>query len=370
MRHHYARVKRLRLRNIVLPFVLAWLLVTVLILAQSPSASSSGSQKASHPPAGARSPSSTFSACPRALDLRRALHSTVPMFGASHLEVWRKIETKQTSAWWSTPEGGGEPGARVLVLGQQGYVKRDLPVYKAAFESIHFTLLPRPASGKIDAAAVSSPAEFDSLLCLSFNTDHCLDSDENFEDIGRGRKINRLLNLRDVIWSKHKFCETMSTALGNLPDRELSGATFPCWVMPDQYDKMLKDSEREDISRWISKPRSLGAGIGITIVDNLEELAKERHSSHVVQAYMTDPHLVKALDAGLHKWDARTYVLVTSAVGCGCVPTPSTSTRLTARVDAQTSRFPCAHTCTPEALCGWPRRRTRPTARATTRLPA
>jgi len=54
--------------------------------------------------------------------------------------------------------------------------------------------------------------------------------------------------------------------------------------------------------------------MGITIIDNLEELAREKHSTHVVQAYMTDPHLLKALDGGLHKWDARTYVLVTSAV--------------------------------------------------------
>jgi len=292
LRRAMVAVKRLGRVRVVAVILLVWFASSLLSRALPAKATSVQTTQIAHD-------------CPSGLDLKQRL-GALGIFGSTWTQLLQKIDLETSGAWIKSK-------ARVQVLGQQGYVKRDLPVYTQAFEG--FELLGRPASGKIGASHMTTGDEFDVVLCLSFNTDHCLDSDDQFDLVGPGRKINRILGLRDVIWSKHKFCATMTHAFDKLDDKELRSVTFPCWVMPDDYDKMLEESARDDVERWISKPRSLGAGMGITIVDNLEELARERHTTHVVQAYMTDPLLLRAFDdQGLHKWDARTYVLVSSVV--------------------------------------------------------
>src|SRR5690606_28068866 len=111
---------------------------------------------------------------------------------------------------------------------------------------------------------------------------------------------------------KNEFCRTLTDSSRDVKDADLRSFFFQCWVLPDQFNDMIKRSKRLDITRWIVKPRSLGAGMGIYVVDSLDELRKERYSTHVVQEYLTNPHLITLQDGALHKWDCRTYVLITS----------------------------------------------------------
>jgi hypothetical protein len=201
-------------------------------------------------------------------------------------------------------------------LGQHGYVKRDLPVYKDGFSRLDevVTVLPRPKSGLFSAEQLQAQ-DYNMILCLSFNTDMCFDPQQH-NLIGDSRKVNRIQNLRDVVWSKHKFCKTISAATRGLQDADLLSFTFPCWVMPGDYDKMIKFSEQHRLETWIAKPRALGAGMGIYIISDRDALEHERQTSNVVQAYLENPHLVEkpGLDGnqGRFKWDMRTYVVVTS----------------------------------------------------------
>lgn len=195
----------------------------------------------------------------------------------------------------------------MVPLGQFGYVKRDLPVYQPAFEELGFVLASRPQDG----LRTSFFGEFDVALCLSFNTDHCgFVSTMDFERLGDEKKmINRIFGLRDVVWSKHKFCETMNEATDRNP--AFTDFYFPCWVMPQDFDRLKGESKKLSIKRWISKPRSLGAGMGIEVLDSIDYSLQS--STRVVQAYLMNPHLIKSTaDGAMHKWDMRTYVLITS----------------------------------------------------------
>eukprot|EP00510_Aplanochytrium_minuta_P004539 CAMPEP_0184006498 /NCGR_PEP_ID=MMETSP0954-20121128/733_1 /TAXON_ID=627963 /ORGANISM="Aplanochytrium sp, Strain PBS07" /LENGTH=314 /DNA_ID=CAMNT_0026285067 /DNA_START=314 /DNA_END=1259 /DNA_ORIENTATION=- len=51
----------------------------------------------------------------------------------------------------------------------------------------------------------------------------------------------------------------------------------------------------------------MGGGMGISVVDGEKGLAKVRRSTHLVQTYLANPHLINN-----RKWDMRTYVLLTS----------------------------------------------------------
>lgn len=225
-----------------------------------------------------------------------------------------KLEHEITNGW------NKQPSSRILVVGTSGYIKRDLPIYEMAFAtSSQFTvarhpLLPAPASSsskKTKPAATFTEGDYDALLCLSFNTDSCLLPEQFPELVPRNKKINRINYLRPILWSKHSFCYTLSrsTKHYSLPRDELF--FFPCWVLPDQYDEVQLNELQ--LTRWISKPRSLGAGMGISIIEDLREISPR--STHVIQEYMMSPFLLRLPNSNtLHKWDMRTYVLVTSVV--------------------------------------------------------
>mmetsp|Transcript_3400 Transcript_3400/g.6507 ORF Transcript_3400/g.6507 Transcript_3400/m.6507 type:complete len:673 (+) Transcript_3400:164-2182(+) len=217
------------------------------------------------------------------------------------------IETEMNQGW-------NQSNAKVLPLGQMGYVKRDLPVYKDGLQKMEMSLLSRPKSGLYSKNELASSA-YNMILCLSFNTDHCFDPDQ-YAAIGKSRKVNRLQALRDVAWSKDKFCKTTSATTRGIKDEDLLSFTFPCWVMPGDYDRMLRYSREKKVERWIVKPRSLGAGMGIYVVNDYDGLSSEKHSSNVIQTYLEEPHLIEKVgldgEVNKYKWDMRTYVLVTS----------------------------------------------------------
>lgn len=218
-----------------------------------------------------------------------------------------KIEKTANKGWnVSSP--------KVLPLGQLGYVKRDLPVYKDGFNKIDIAVGYRPKSGIASVDQLSGNS-YNMIICLSFNTDHCFEP-TRYDALGGSRKVNRIQNLRDTLWSKNKFCRTISSATKGLTDQDLLSFTFPCWVMPGDYDRMLKYSNENDVQTWISKPRSLGAGMGIYVISDKKKLSHEKSTSNVVQTYLEDPHLIEkqGLDRniGRFKWDMRSYVLVSS----------------------------------------------------------
>ena len=216
--------------------------------------------------------------------------------GLRDIKALHKLEVETNSGW-----NHSDQPTKVQTLGTHGYIKRDLPVYEDAFARKTIAVLPRPSDGRF-----REDRSFDALLCLSFNTESCLSKDD-FAKIGRGRKVNRIKSLREVLWSKNNFCDTLSSSTKGFA---VTDFFFPCWVLPDQYDELVEDSTRLGIKRWISKPRALGAGMGITVIDHLKEI--KRSSTHVIQEYMKRPHLLKGADGEKHKWDMRTYVLVTS----------------------------------------------------------
>mmetsp|Transcript_13308 Transcript_13308/g.23660 ORF Transcript_13308/g.23660 Transcript_13308/m.23660 type:complete len:685 (-) Transcript_13308:355-2409(-) len=222
--------------------------------------------------------------------------------------LW-KIEREATKGW-----NVSEPN--VQPLGQLGYVKRDLPVYKEGLNKLNSypTVLSRPKSGLFSVDQLAGDT-YNMIMCLSFNTDHCFDPDQHHM-IHKSKRVNRIQNLRDTIWSKHKFCRTMSQSTKGLLDQDLISFTFPCWVMPQDYDRMIKYSRTNNINTWIAKPRSLGAGMGIYVVTSLDDLEHEKSTSNVVQTYLEEPHLIEkvGLDGTVnkYKWDMRSYVLVTS----------------------------------------------------------
>lgn len=282
-----------------------------------------------------------------------------------------KIEREMNKGWNTTQEpsaSGSSQGSqiKVLPLGDYDYVRRDLPVYKGGFDALEAQSRPRASSALVVTEVLKRPkggmlliptpsgvtfeteekrdvemdkflvsSEYSALLCLSFNTDHCI-NDENFRFIPRSKKINRIKYLRDVLWSKDKFCRTANAATRGLKQliRENKGKyhlrhswkdfqfTFPCWIMPTEYKALLSYARnREKIdgeeAKFIAKPRSLGAGKGIYLVNDYEELLREKKTSNLLQTYLSAPHLIyKETKDGRsragYKWDLRTYVLVTS----------------------------------------------------------
>eukprot|EP00511_Aplanochytrium_stocchinoi_P000647 CAMPEP_0204824038 /NCGR_PEP_ID=MMETSP1346-20131115/2098_1 /ASSEMBLY_ACC=CAM_ASM_000771 /TAXON_ID=215587 /ORGANISM="Aplanochytrium stocchinoi, Strain GSBS06" /LENGTH=604 /DNA_ID=CAMNT_0051950981 /DNA_START=252 /DNA_END=2066 /DNA_ORIENTATION=+ len=220
----------------------------------------------------------------------------------------RKVEIAMNKGWNTT-----DP--TIIPLGDFDYVRRDLPVYKAAFEAIDVTVNKRFKGGVFNTEQLKDQDRYNGILCLSFNTDHCFPP-ESFKEIGLSRKVNRIKGLREIVWSKDKFCRTINSATRGIIDEDLLSFTFPCWIMPGGYKDLVKYSKDHDVNQWIAKPRALGAGKGIYVVNSWDELSLERKKMNLIQSYLTNPHLIQreAADGSLqrYKWDMRTYVLCTS----------------------------------------------------------
>ncbi|KAH9246689.1 hypothetical protein BASA81_015738 [Batrachochytrium salamandrivorans] len=178
------------------------------------------------------------------------------------------------------------------VIGQKSIIKRDLPLiqrgYEQAFPGMLFV-------GEEDGRRA------DVTLCLSLGT--CLgqnDAEEEGDD-GTG-VVNRLPHLRQVLWSKKSFCESVPHWLALL-------VSFPCWVLPNS-DLQVRDLVSSGANgKWIAKPHSSGGGKGITVVETEHELGELLGSERklVIQPFLDNPLLVNR-----RKVDLRVYVLVTN----------------------------------------------------------
>lgn len=192
-------------------------------------------------------------------------------------------------------------GKIVVVLGQKGYIGRDIVGYKWAFENAGFQVK-RPSSGRMSTKLLASD-KWSVILCLSLNTEYCFTS-SSLTKTKRYQHINRLQGLRQILWSKDSFCRTLSD--GTQGDASFRNYTFACWRLPDQYNQITSYAEKYPTSLFIVKPISMGGGMGISVVDG-HGLTKVRHKTMIVQNYLMNPFLIKG-----RKWDLRTYVLVTS----------------------------------------------------------
>lgn len=204
-----------------------------------------------------------------------------------------------------------ESKIRVRVIGQKSIIKRDFPMirqgYESAFGQDAFDFkAPNWLMSNEDKVLSTSlnSFDFDVLLCLSLSA--CSNKDDTFVEVfdnNAAVRVNRLPNLRGVLWSKQNFCTNIPRWLSKL-------ISFPCWVIPDQEKAFLALAERTNGSRrWIAKPWTSGGGNGISILSSFEEvkLQFKLTKNLVVQPFLENPLLVNN-----RKLDLRVYVLVTS----------------------------------------------------------
>eukprot|EP01136_Pigoraptor_vietnamica_P015656 Opistho-1_new@59092 len=157
------------------------------------------------------------------------------------------------------------------------------------------------------------------ILCVGIGDldEECVPG-SRYPSLSSFQRISRLHGLRQIMWTKDAFCNTINTALagfaGKYPGIVLAPFTFPCFTMPDQFNQLAKYANKQmqqghTDMKWIIKPTDRGQGTGIYVVDGIKPLEqlKKDGSFMIVQPYMNDPYLIDG-----YKFDLRTYVLVTS----------------------------------------------------------
>eukprot|EP00002_Diphylleia_rotans_P013434 TRINITY_DN262_c0_g1_i12.p1 TRINITY_DN262_c0_g1~~TRINITY_DN262_c0_g1_i12.p1 ORF type:complete len:737 (+),score=152.34 TRINITY_DN262_c0_g1_i12:31-2241(+) len=83
---------------------------------------------------------------------------------------------------------------------------------------------------------------------------------------------------------------------------------FPTtWVLPDGYESLRADMQRNKGRVYISKPDNSSQGKGIFLIRNMDSIPRDKRC--VVQIYIDKPFLIDDL-----KFDMRIYVLVTSCI--------------------------------------------------------
>lgn len=250
-----------------------------------------------------------------------------------------------------TSEQWNRTGSTLLVLGQKA--RRDFGVYAWAFGYHHFKLL-MPPLGIVLLTDISSMQNMGGLLCHSLFLSNCVrrgptptaiahagDAELIYGHV-RGRKINRLAGVRQVLSTKDGLCVTLRAS--HLSASDLWKFTFPCWVLPKESDLLLRYLERQDATdgqvtagtisasapsvaagaastwpaAWIVKPAHGSQGQGIHVYNTSEELRDRLRAPEfmrslrtplVVQPYLRMPRLHQG-----RKWDVRTYVLATAAL--------------------------------------------------------
>ncbi|KAH9246688.1 hypothetical protein BASA81_015737 [Batrachochytrium salamandrivorans] len=185
----------------------------------------------------------------------------------------------------------------IQILGHGFLMKRDLPMIKQGYEMAF--------PGQISFTTSITPrSQPDLVLCIALAS--CLGrNDVNPPPACTQCQVNRIPNLRQVLWSKKAFCESV-------PEWVASLVSFPCWVLPNPQISLdtIVNHNNNTLDKWISKPHVSGAGFGITVVEGRDKLREVLRSgkSVVIQPFLDNPLLVKK-----RKVDLRVYVLVTSA---------------------------------------------------------
>lgn len=210
----------------------------------------------------------------------------------------RRIE-KEISFWAHTTSKS------VYMWGSKAYVGRDQETYIRSFQQFGWEVERRKKEGPIPSKTLAAD-EHPVLICLALKNDDCFSS-SGLSKVDRYQRINRVLGLRAVLWSKDSFCKTVSQ--GTQGEPIFADYTFHCWLFPSEWSSAKEYAQQHPDDSFIVKPLTMGGGKGITVVDGEKELSKIRLKTHIVQNYLSNPHLIQN-----HKWDIRTYVLVTSTV--------------------------------------------------------
>jgi len=203
-------------------------------------------------------------------------------------------------SWWAHTDKKS-----IYLFGNTAYVHRDYDTYAKAFSSAGFAIDKRKKDGALSSKLISG-LEQPVLICLALKNDDCFTS-AGQSKMKRYQRINRITGLRAVLWSKDSFCKTISS--GTKGEPMFSDYTFSCWIFPLEWASAREYAQSHPDASYIIKPLTMGGGKGISVVDGEKELSKLRFKTHIVQNYLGTPHLIKQ-----HKWDLRTYVLVTSTV--------------------------------------------------------
>ena len=77
------------------------------------------------------------------------------------------------------------------------------------------------------------------------------------------------------------------------------------YLLPDDYDRFLRDREEHPKQLWIYKPVASACGRGIRVLSNKSKV--RRKHGYLISSYISNPHLINGL-----KYDLRLYVCVSS----------------------------------------------------------
>ncbi|GBG25386.1 Tubulin polyglutamylase TTLL4 [Hondaea fermentalgiana] len=220
---------------------------------------------------------------------------------------------------WDPVEGKSRQRPKeAIIVGTSSIIQRDLKPVSQAYRLLGLKveevskLSTAVAHGRASGSLRSvRHRDWGVILCLSLNTEKCL-FDADFlrleADQAAFSRVNRVIGLQEVLWSKDKYCTTVKRSGVWVP-----AYTFPCWVLPAEREPLKRHLRRGSSvgdSAWIIKPFKQGGGKGIFVLDSnaeLQALVSQDSRKLIVQPYLLHPHLLEG-----RKWDLRTYVLVTS----------------------------------------------------------
>jgi tubulin polyglutamylase TTLL5 len=111
-----------------------------------------------------------------------------------------------------------------------------------------------------------------------------------------------------ALTAKNHLAKTIEDARARLQGSRVADAyrCFPeTFVLPGDYPRLRRAARLHPEALWIRKPVGSARGIGVELVEDLDEL--ETGDGYLVQEYLARPHLLDG-----HKYTLRLYVLLTS----------------------------------------------------------
>ncbi len=180
------------------------------------------------------------------------------------------------------------------------YAQRDLEGWAHAYKNISFDI------SEYNFRQGIKLSELSVLLCLGITSQdkHCL-KPSAYRSLTQGQRINQIHLLRDILWRKDAFCYTLKEAINGY--KGWNNFTFPCWVLPQDREKLKITMQENPHANYIVKPSFRGEGHGIFVIDSFKDIDGPELDNFVVQPFLNNPYLLKG-----KKFDFRTYVLVTS----------------------------------------------------------